>query len=116
VDRVEARAILDAKLAALRKLSYAELASRFAPVKRRYTFLGFTLTISGAGGRENDVEQAEGTSGAFYNVETHLSWLDDEGKAIDVIVSVSDASSRGFMPAQETDGFAIASDGSLVGE
>jgi hypothetical protein len=97
VDKVEAREVLAAELATLRRLSYQQLVERLL----------------------DRVEATEvmGVSGARYQVEIQALWdaPDRPNDVLRVLGGVDDGSWKAaFSPL--TDGFLVAPDGSFVGE
>jgi hypothetical protein len=92
MDKAEAQQLLAAKLAELRRLSYAELLRYKEPE-------GFEVT---------------GPSGSWYQFEVQAFWDDPKQRHLRVLVSIDDGGWRAFLPW--TDSFIIAPDGSFVGE
>jgi hypothetical protein len=92
MDNREARDLLAQKLAAYRRLSYAELAAK-------------------VGGEEH--AEAIGSSGARYQIEVQLFWGGTRGP-VRVVGSIDDGGLRAFYPLTET--FIRAPDGTFVGE
>ncbi|HEX6676020.1 MAG TPA: hypothetical protein VF486_13435 [Actinomycetes bacterium] len=92
MDKAEARQLLAAKLAELRRLSYAELL--------RY--------------REPEGFEVTGPSGTAYQFEVEAFWDDRKQRHLRVLVSIDDFGWRAFRPL--TGDFIIAPDGSFVGE
>jgi hypothetical protein len=94
VDKVEARRIVAEALAALRKLSPSELATRY-------------LDNPGTG-------QVVAPSGITYQIETQVFWDDREHRNLRVMVSADDGGWRSFAPS--SDDFIVGPDGTFIGE
>lgn len=95
MDRDEARAILRSHLESLRRRSYADL-------------VGFIGDIQ--------VAQVMGPSGVEYQIETEVMWDSPREKTnVRVVGAIDDGCLPGaFTPVN--DSFAVAPDGSFVGE
>jgi hypothetical protein len=95
VDEVEARRVLDKRVAELRQHSYLDL---------KASWFG-----------QPDCEQIKGPSGAEYQVEIGALWDDRPKQTLRIVVSVDDGRGwRAFSPL--ADSFIVAPDGSFVGE
>jgi hypothetical protein len=91
MDTVEARAILDGRVAQLRQQSYEEL---------RDTWLG-----------KPDAEDHTGASGAWYQVEIEGLWDDEKARHLRLVISIDQGAWRSMMES-----FIVAPDGSFIGE
>jgi hypothetical protein len=95
VDEVEARSVLDRRVADLRRQSYVDLKAAWF--------------------KQPDCEQIQGLSGAEYQVEVEALWDDRDAQTLRILASVDDGRGwRAFSPL--TDSFIVAPDGSFVGE
>ena len=92
VDKAEARQLLAAKIAELRRHSYSDLLRFIEPE-------GLEVT---------------GPSGATYQLEVEAFWDDKRSKHLRVLASIDDGGWSAFHPL--TDDFIIAPDGSFIGE
>lgn len=95
MDAGEAREILDATIAQLRRRSYADW--RLALEERRA-----------------ESREITGWSGARYQLEVSVVWDDEPMGPIRVLAAIDDGGWRSFIPL--TDDFIVAPDGSFVGE
>lgn len=95
MDEVEARRVLDKRVAELRLQSYLDLQADWF--------------------KQPDCEQVQAPSGVEYQIEIEALWDDRRTQTLRVVVSVDDGSGwRAFVPL--TDSFIVAPDGSFVGE
>ena len=94
MNSAEALGLLDAALGRLRPLSYEDLAQRVDA--------------------EPEIAEAQGQSGALYQIELSVMWDDRARGNIRVMGSVDDGRWRAFMPL--TRSFIKAPDGTFVGE
>ena len=95
MDEVEGRGVLDRRVAELRLQSYSDLKAAWL--------------------KQSDCEQVQGPSGVEYQIEIEAVWDDPRAQTIRLIVSIDDGRGwRAFAPM--TDSFAVAPDGSFVGE
>jgi hypothetical protein len=92
MDIAEARQLLAAKVAELRRLPYGEL-------------LGY---------REPVCVEITGPSGGGYQLEVEAFWDDRKRGDLRVLASIDGGGWRALLPL--CDGFIIAADGSFVGE
>jgi len=92
MDKQEARLLLDAELARLRVMTYADLRNYF----------------------DEEHQEMTGPSGKEYQVETLAVWDRTPEGDLRIFVSIDDGGLRAIVPM--TDGFIMRPDGSLVGE
>jgi hypothetical protein len=92
VNKAEARQLLAAKIAELRRHSYSDLLRFMEP----------------------EGLEVAGPSGATYQLEVEAFWDDEPQRNLRVLASIDDGGWRAFIPL--TDDFIIAPDGSFVGE
>lgn len=93
MDEREARRVLRQYLATYRKRSYPELAAEVGKL---------------------DIYQADGESGARYQIEIQIFYDDRKGQAIRVAGGIDDGGIRAFVPI--TDSFIMRPDGTFAGE
>ena len=94
MDKVEAKEILDQKIAELRALPYSELCSRLG----HYEHVGVT-----------------GKFGTSYLLDIGVHWDSKRGDNLRVIVSIDDGAWR-IIKRLMSDDFIIAPDGSFIDE
>jgi hypothetical protein len=94
MDKLEARRILDRRIAELREEPYERLKSHWL--------------------HQPDCEQITADSGAKYQVEIEALWDDEFAGHLRLVASIDDGGWRALVPI--TEGFIVASDGSFVGE
>lgn len=95
MDEVEARGVLDKRVAELRLQPYFDL---------KAAWLG-----------QPDCEQVQGPSGVEYQIEIGALWDDRQARTLRIVVSVDDGRGwRAFSPL--ADSYIVAPDGSFVGE
>lgn len=95
MDEVEARSVLDKRVAELRQQSYPDLEA---------VWLG-----------QPDCEQTPGPSGVEYQIEIEAIWDDRKARTLRIVVSIDGGRGwRQFSPL--ADSFIVAPDGSFVGE
>jgi hypothetical protein len=92
VNTAEARQLLAAKLAELRRRSYSDLLRLMEP----------------------EGLEVAGPSGVTYQLEVEAFWDDEPQRNLRVLASIDDGGWRAFHPL--TDDFIVAPDGSFVGE
>lgn len=92
MNKTEARQLLAAKIAELRRHSYSDLLRFMEP----------------------EGLEVAGPSGATYQLEVEAFWDDKRSKHLRVLASIDDGRWSAFHPL--TDDFIIAPDGSFVGE
>ena len=93
MDKVEAKALLEAAVAELRAKSRVELERLI---------------------RSPDAYEVQGKSGKTYQMEKQAFWDDKKGQDLRILVSIDDGGWRAFFPTTES--FIMAPDGSFVGE
>lgn len=95
VDEVEARRILNRRLAELRRQSFSDLKDAWL--------------------EQPDCEQIPGKAGVEYQIEIEALWEDRNAQHLRLVLSIDDGRGwRAFAPL--TDSFIVAPDGSFVGE
>jgi hypothetical protein len=92
VNKTEARQLLAAKIAELRRCSYTDLLRFMEP----------------------EGLEVVGPSGAIYQFEVQAFWDDEPHRNLRVLAGIDDGGWRAFHPL--TDDFIVAPDGSFVGE
>src|SRR3954447_279791 len=103
----EARAVLDAHIAKLRKRGWDELRAIAGEVRGKYLW-GLLTVYDGPG---SELSDAVAPSGAKYDIVTGVSWAGDEvGGALAVEVKIQEAADRGGWLITE---FELAPDGSV---
>jgi hypothetical protein len=94
MDKAEAMRIVQDRLATLRKLTPAELASRYLD--------------------NPSTDEVTAASGTTYQIETQALWDDRAETNLRVMVSVDDGGWRAFAPL--SDSFIVAPDGTFIGQ
>lgn len=95
MDKVEAREIVAAEIAALRRRPYPELRRLADPANV-------------------ETREVSGRSGTKYQLVIEAAWDDTARRHVRVIVAIDDGGWRALLPL--ADDFIIAPDGSFVGE